>query len=1077
MNTRNPLRRLFLGASSIAIVLALPTAVLAQTEVTDAQTNNILTSTSGDLTVSSTGSVTVTNGAAVTVDSDNSVTNDGTISTVDANDTVGILVSGAQTATITNNAAISLTETQPTDALAPGGDIATGSGRIGILISGGSSLTGNVESSATSTITVQGQNSAGIRLANAATLTGNLIQAGGISVFGERSTAIDIIGNVIGNLAISGPIQAIGEDSRAINVQGDVSGTVSISSTVQSSGIVASTRTAILARPNLAARQLLATEGSVRQAGSAITINGNVGGGIHLAENRNDAGALLATGSVTMIGSAPAIVIDGNGTPIAIGIVGQITDPDDENFDEDLQFAFVNQGVLIADAVLNDTDATAFSLSDATLEGGLNNTLSMLATVYRSGNDLTAPTTTFDPHARVIVIGNGGIANRINNSGTISARGIEAIDEVFVDRANIFEANQIFATAIEVEAGGSLSEINNFGTIAAVITGRAGEVIAIRDNSGTLLTLNNGGNILAQGSTSDPQGEATLDFSEIAIDVSANTAGFTLTQSAFTGSNGVSSSPLIDGDILLGSGDDTLLIEGGTVNGNISFGDGADRLEISGGAVVDGILTDSDGLLEILVSGGSTLALASGQDIFVTNATFDDTSTFTPFVDTQSGDTSLLIASGTVTLEDGATISPVLANILDANTTSFSIIQADSLNIEAPLSSLRGAATPFLFDTSFSISPTDPNTLLLTLDLRNQDQLGLDLQQAGAFTSAFEALSNNSSLGSAFVGLTDQVSFNAAYNQLLPEFAAAARQFVLANVDGATGAVGSHLQTARRSKEQPGGAWIQQFAYFADRELVGASEQFRGHGFGITGGFDTTIGPFHSVGINIGFASTEVEDVLGVDEPLDILTLQLGAYAGYQLGGLGVELYAGGGFNDFEATRNVTIGNFNETSDGDWSGIHYNGSIRAGYDLNFGRYYVRPAASVTYLSLREDAYEESGAQSIALSIDARTVDTATASAVVEFGAKFESPRSWFAPSLRVGLRNDFINDGVITTGQFVSGSSPFSIQSEEFPDTGILLGITFASGSAYSSFSFDLDTDFRDGFIRHTARIVLRLLF
>ena len=120
---------------------------------------------------------------------------------------------------------------------------------------------------------------------------------------------------------------------------------------------------------------------------------------------------------------------------------------------------------------------------------------------------------------------------------------------------------------------------------------------------------------------------------------------------------------------------------------------------------------------------------------------------------------------------------------------------------------------------------------------------------------------------------------------------------------------------------------------------------------------------------------------------------------------------------------------------------------------------------------------ETGGADIALAIDKRSVDTASATLALDFGAKFESERSWFSPSMRIGIRNDFINNGVITSGQFVNGTTPFSIAAQDFPASGFLLGLTFATGSKYSSFSFNYDADIRSGFNRHTARLVLRLLF
>ena len=324
-------------------------------------------------------------------------------------------------------------------------------------------------------------------------------------------------------------------------------------------------------------------------------------------------------------------------------------------------------------------------------------------------------------------------------------------------------------------------------------------------------------------------------------------------------------------------------------------------------------------------------------------------------------------------------------------------------------------------------------------------------------------------------------------NQVLPEFSGAAKQFILANVDGAVGAVGSHLDTARRSPERPGGAWLEEFFYFADRELAGSSEQYRGEGFGFSAGLDKEFGPFHAVGVSLGFASTEVEDVLGVDEPLDVTTYQAGAYAGLEKNGFNLDLYAGGGISDFEQNRLVSIGDFLGAAEGEWQGIHANASLRAGYEVAFGeKYWVRPSLSLDYLYLDEDGRTETGSEGVRLTVEDRTSDTAAATALLNFGANFQGKRTWIRPSIRVGYRNEFISDPVETAFRFqgltntdgdVFDSEIARLRSFAFPDEGILLGFTVAAGSQYSSIGFDFDSDIRDGFIRHTGRIVLRLLF
>ena len=429
------------------------------------------------------------------------------------------------------------------------------------------------------------------------------------------------------------------------------------------------------------------------------------------------------------------------------------------------------------------------------------------------------------------------------------------------------------------------------------------------------------------------------------------------------------------------------------------------------------------------------------------------------------------------------------------------MINAGNLSV-GDLDSLDGNTSSFLFDTDLSFG-IDPNTLIITVDLRDPTAsienggLGLDPVQAAAFGTfvdgqlqsgpVLEALAVTPGLSNAFSNISDASEFNAALNQVLPEFSGAAKQFILANVDGAVGAVGSHLDTARRSVERPGGAWLEEFFYFADRELAGSSEQYRGDGFGFTGGIDTEFGPFHAVGVSVGFASTEVEDVIGLDEPLDVITYQAGAYAGLAAKGFNLDLYAGGGISDFEQNRLVSIGDFIGGAQGEWQGVHANASLRAGYEFAVNdKYWVKPSLSLDYLYLNEDGRTETGTDGIRLRVDGRNSDTASATALLDFGTTIQGKRTWIRPSLRVGYRNEFISDPVETAFRFqglsdsegnVFDSEIARLRSFAFPDEGILLGFTVAAGSKYSSIGFDFDSDIRDGFIRHTGRIVIRLLF
>ncbi len=1080
------LKTLFLSAATPVLLLAAFSPAQAQTacpsEIAGEETRTVQTSTENngeacDVTIASGGQVTTTSGSAVIMDSDNSITVAGQILSTDANNTTGIELQGGNSGSLILSGAISLSENyEAADSNgdgAPDGALAEGSGRTGILISGASPVIGSIDTASSSSIGVEGNDSYGFRLLSTAGLTGDINLGGTISVLGgaangRSSRAVSIEGDVTGDINQSGQITVVSEGGSAIAVAGDVSGGLTNSGTISNTGFRFNSRNNFTSRPD-------AFIGSnTAQGGSAIQINGNVSEGVYLqrdpifdAETGEATGAFNGSSVVAQQGSAPAILFDGNGTTIMIGRVVPITNAGSTIYN----YAFVNQGTVSADAVIDDTSATTLEVREATLEGGISNSGVMTAATYRSGTDAEADTAL----ARVVVLGDQAIADQIRNTGTMIASAAENTTLIYADIDNPLPPQSLTAVAIDVEDNAAIRSIVNSSLIQASIVGRDGTAVAIRDASGTITVIDNQGSIRATALNSDPRANELTNFTTIALDLSANTSGVTLNQSA--GEN----TPEIIGDVLLGSGNDDVNLSSGSLTGDLAFSSGDDSISMSGGSTYTGTLTNSGGLV-ISVTDGSTLAQTTATPINATSASFDGTSTFRPTIDGVSGIASTLNTTGDITFADGAGISPSLASIIDPNDNTFTVLNAGgALNLGGSLETLLAFDSPFLYNSTFQIDPNNPNALLVTFDLRPVSELGLDGVQAGSFDAAFGAMTANPALAQSFLQITDGTEFRNGLNQLLPEFAAAARHFVLANVDGAVGAVGSHLDNARRSQDKSGGAWIQEFTYFADRDLAGLSEQYRGFGFGFTGGIDTAFGPFHTAGVNIGFASTEIEDVVGMDDPMDVMTYQAGLYAGLETGDFSLDIYGGGGANDFDQTRNVSIRDFSESADASWSGTHVNGSIRGGYDITLGKkFWMRPAFSVDYLRLKEKGYNETSTlndPSIALSVEGRTSEQAGATAMLNLGANFQGRRTWLRPSIRAGYRNEFINDGVSTTYGFIGQDRLANLTSEPFPDDGFLLGFSVAAGSGYSSFGFDFDSDIRDGFIRHTGRIVLRMIF
>ncbi len=1088
------IKRLLSSAAFPFAALCFAPLAAAQTTVDADSTTPLVTETDGDITINPGITIETEGGTIVTINSENSVGNAGTLQTLNDDDSIGVLITDGAEGNYNQTGNIVLNEDfTPEDVDNDGifdGPFAQGNNRIGVLISGASPFVGNVNIQS-GQIGIEGNESSAIRLAIDSSISGNIINEGALSVTGTNSTGIDIDGAVIGQLANNGIINIQGENASAIDIDGDITGSF------RNTGQIANSGFRFTVRPNLINRNLVDEEDTL-QAGSAISVNASITEGVFLGQNitvtENDDGTTSTTlnsiSNIIQAGLAPAVLVDGEGTPISLGLVATISDPDDPDFDPDLQFGFINQGQITANGIFDNIGATGVELADVTIEGGIFNTGAISTTVFRGGDDGTADTPGLDGHGRGFFLSRNATVEDFVNEGVIAVSNSEAADEIFQDRDAIIPARLVQSTTIEISADSVLERLINRGIISSTSSARIANTTAVLDRSGTLNTIINEGSIVAASVDSDAAGDSITDFTDVAIDLSANTSGVTITQASpidtTPDDDNAPTAPSIVGDILLGSGDDTITSTSGSIFGDINFGAGDDVLSLDNTFLI-GSLTSESGTLSLTAENNSTIAQTSLTALNVTSATFDDTSRFQTALDGGTGESGSIVATDTISFADGAEIGITLNNILEAGSESFVIASADNLVIEGAVQDLDTSVSPFLYDVNYTLDPNDSNTLLVTLDLRSTDELGLDSRQSASFTSAFEALASNAQLGQAFTAITEQQDFNAAFNQLLPEISASPLYFIQANVDGAIGAVGSHLDNARRSQDRSGGAWLQQFTYFADRELNGLSEQFRGFGFGFTGGFDTSWGPFHTIGANLGFASTQVEDVLGVDEPLNIVTYQAGTYAGAEYNNISLDLYAGVGFSDIESNRIVRFEDFNGQARGEHNATHINGSARLGYTADLSeRFWIRPALSLDYLRLDEEAFRETGDTGLTLGVESRVSDRAGASATLNAGAIFNGRRTWIRPSIRAGYRNDFISDPVLTQFRFINladgngglfDSSLAETVSADIPSDGFILGFTVAAGSKWSSFSFDFDSDIRDGFIRHTGRVVLRLLF
>src|SRR5579872_43808 len=270
--------------------------------ITGADTATHQTSSEGDITVSSGASVTPPTSpssgtVAITINSNNSVDNEG---------------------------AISVTETTTGDSTNEGvtdGPFANGSDRFGIQVLGSGPFTGDITNGGSATITVVGENSAGIAIDTSlngfvldnGTITvrggnagpgGNMTGAGDVS-YGIFSAAG---ATITGNVTVGGAITATGANATGVALNGAVGGSVTVSGSITANGFRSTTA------PSLPSQIAALRPDQLLLGGPALSIGGNVAGGVVIAAPTAAVGNVSATagGTLVVTGSAPVILIGGS---------------------------------------------------------------------------------------------------------------------------------------------------------------------------------------------------------------------------------------------------------------------------------------------------------------------------------------------------------------------------------------------------------------------------------------------------------------------------------------------------------------------------------------------------------------------------------------------------------------------------------------------------------------------------------------------------------------------------------------------------------------------------------------------
>jgi len=1041
-----------------------PVFTISSNTSTPVQTATALNSGPADVVLASTATMTINDTTpAITLNSNNSVTlSGGTINANNVNGATAILVQGPFTGTVSNSGTISLGESYTASDSANNDGLteapyAQGNNRIGIRVVG--PLTGDLLEGGA--VTIQGNSSYGVSIEN--TLTGNINHTGTITLTGDNGAAMRINGEVTGSVLIGGSLSAHGQGSVGVQTAAPIDGALTIYGTITTSGYAVTARETGTILTNIEK-----TPADVQQSGSALSIGGNVLNGVYLAgqpagtvstDTTTDADgdgivdSVEGTSALTVYGSAPVVKIGGL-SPITLGNVN-ITGGNAAL----TPFGLILGGSVTAQGVLDGVTSTAVDIGGAgvNLNGGIRVTGTISASSYEA-------------NATAFHLGAGVTGASFHNDGTTTA--------------TVTAAGTQVATAIQIDAGASITTLTNSGTIGASATGDAASAIAVIDRGGQITTVANVGFIASVVTPALP-GEIVTGKG-VALDLSANTTGVTLIQNL---ASSTATAPFINGDVLLGSGSNAVDLEAGSLTGALSFSPtgvtaAPGSLTINN-ASFKGPLTYSGSALAISLTSGK-LQDTSPTAIGASSLYVDGASTVTVALDPRNNKSTQFNVSGAATFASGSQIGATFISAPSLTGQTFTIVKAGALSVPGFNTTLLGGL-PFLFSGSLS-ADTTANTISLTVHTKGPTELGFNKAETAAFSAVYAALPQDSGIQTAIVGSADRASLANAYDQLLPNSSGDVFETARGMSKAVSHAASDRFDNASAKEDEDeddfivSGFWASEF-YSGIEQKKGDNNAYHSAALGVIGGYD-----FGGTGVTISAASSNIVRPGQAGDSLNsVSVVEAGLYAAPRFGALSIDARLGAGYlkasNRREFVASIVSGDqsttstISRTAEGDWTGYDLSAHLGAGlqFDVN-RRLFFQPRVWADVFHLHEFSYNErNGGTGFDFNVGQRTGTQTNGAASLVTGLHFGN-RFVFSPQLEVGYDKTITGGPGVTTARFAYGGPTFSVPANQLG--GAALGrLTLRGDGNYVHFSLQAGGEYSSSYHNMDMKAVFRLTF
>jgi uncharacterized protein with beta-barrel porin domain len=184
------------------------------------------------------------------------------------------------------------------------------------------------------------------------------------------------------------------------------------------------------------------------------------------------------------------------------------------------------------------------------------------------------------------------------------------------------------------------------------------------------------------------------------------------------------------------------------------------------------------------------------------------------------------------------------------------------------------------------------------------------------------------------------------------------------------------------------------------------------------------------------------------------------------------------GKNEYSGQRSLHAGSIRRIAYSEYSGRQVGFTINSGYVIYDGLLKMTPTLSLDYLRLAIDAYSETNADSLNLSVRSQQYESARLGLGFALEKRFVKERMTITPGGRIAYRYDLIDDAPETTATFGGGGGAFTTVGQTPAKSSYELGASLALAMRNDiTLSVDYALELQEEYVSHTGTMELRYAF